>query len=96
MLLHFDQNKCVIGDDQYGILVIVKDVHTIHAMTRKLEQEHKLAMRLFQVKYGCIMTHETSQIEVDDDVCIQHVAKQYVVQMLNFYSLVTSSFKYNV
>ena len=95
MLLHFDQNMCVIGDGQYGILVIVKAVHAIHALTRKLGH-HKLIVRLFQVKDGCIMTHETTQIEVDDEVCIQHVAKHHVVQMLNFYSLVTSLFKYNV
>ena len=94
MLLHFDHNKCVIGDGQYGILVIMKAVHALNALTRKLGQDHKPVVR--QVKDGCIMTHKTSQIEVDDEVCVQHVAKQHVVQMLNFYSLVTSSLKYNV
>ena len=94
--MHFSQHKCVIEDGKYGILVIVKDVHAIHALTRKLGQDHKLVMILFQVKDGCIMTHVTSHIEVDDEVCIQYAAKQHIVQTINFYSLMTSSFKYNV
>ena len=67
MFLHFGQNKCVIGDSQYGILVIVKDVHAICALTRKLGQGHKVIVRLFQVKEGCIMTHETGHLEIDDE-----------------------------
>ena len=96
MLLHYGQNKCVIGDGQHGILVIVKDVHATHALTRKLGHDHKLIRKLFQVKDRCITPHETRYIEVDDEVCIQYAVKQHIVQMFNFYNQTTSSFKYNV
>ena len=74
MLLHFGQNKCVIGDGQYRILVIVKDVHAIHALTGKLGQDHKMIVRLFQVKMD-VSWHMRSYIEVDDEVCIQYDCK---------------------
>ena len=42
--------------------MIVKDVHAVHTLTRKFGKDHTLIVRLFQVKDGCIMTHETRQL----------------------------------
>ena len=70
VILYYDFNvQCVIWDGDYGILVIIKDVHAIHALTRNLQQNIKVTVTQFQVKVGCLMTDDvTSSVEVDDEV----------------------------
>ena len=39
--------KCVIGDGQYGILAIIKDVHAICAWRNNLGKDMKVTVRYF-------------------------------------------------
>ena len=70
VILYYDFNvQCVIGDGDYGILVIIKDVHSLHALTRNLHQNIKVTVIQFQVKDGYLMTDDvTSSVTVDDEV----------------------------
>ena len=59
---------CVIGDGQYGILVIIKDVHAIFTLRNNLGKDMEVIVRYFQMKTGVLSTDKTSHVEVDDEV----------------------------
>ena len=59
--------QCVIGDGQYGTLLMVKDINTIHTLQQNVPPDVKVTIRYFQMQNDVLMT-DTSEIEVDDEV----------------------------
>ena len=53
-----------MGDGQYGVLVIVKDIHTIRALSRRIDRDIKLTVRYFQMQKGFMLTDTSSEVEV--------------------------------
>ena len=47
-----------MGDGQYGVSVIVKDIHAIRALSRRIDRDIKLTVRYFQMQ-KCVMLTDT-------------------------------------
>ena len=59
-----------MGDGQYGVLVIVKNIHAIRALSRRIDTDIKLTVRYFQMQKGVMLTDTSSEVEVDDEVTV--------------------------
>ena len=59
-----------MGDGQYGVLVIVKDIHARISLLRRIDRDIKLTVRYFQMQKGVMLTDTSSEVEVDDEVTV--------------------------
>ena len=60
--------QCVIADEDAAVLVIMKNTATIHSMPITDDTDMKLTIRYFLVQNDVIITNESSEVELDDEV----------------------------